>query len=35
MVFTTWQQRRAERLAASRPDQEELPLPAVPVQAAT
>ena len=36
MVFTTWQQRRAERLAEVRPDQEALaPLPAPPVQAAT
>jgi spermidine/putrescine transport system permease protein len=36
MIFTTWQQRRAERMAAVRPDQENLaPLPAVPVQAAT
>ncbi len=35
MVFTTWQQRRAEKLAEVRPDQEEMPLPALPVQAAT
>jgi spermidine/putrescine transport system permease protein len=35
MVFTTWQQQRAERLAEVRPDQEEAPLPAVPAQAAT
>ncbi len=34
MAFTTWQQRRAERLAAVRPDQEEIPLAAVPAQAA-
>ena len=30
MVFTTWQQRRAEKMAEVRPDQEEAPLPAVP-----
>ncbi|MGD9737163.1 MAG: ABC transporter permease, partial [Solirubrobacterales bacterium] len=35
MVFTTWQQRRGERMAAVRPDQEEAPIPAVPAQAAT
>lgn len=35
MVFTTWQQRRAERMAEVRPDQEEVPIPALPAQAAT
>jgi len=35
MVFTTWQQRRAEKLAEVRPDQEEAPVPAIPAQAAT
>jgi spermidine/putrescine transport system permease protein len=35
MIFTTWQQRRAERLAEVRPDQEEAPIPAIPAQAAT
>lgn len=35
MVFTTWQQRRAEKMAEIRPDQEEAPMPAIPAQAAT
>jgi spermidine/putrescine transport system permease protein len=36
MIFTTWQQRRAEKLAEVRPDQEEAAvLPRAPVQAAT
>ncbi len=35
MIFTTWQQRRAERMAAVRPEQEEAPLPVVPATAAT
>jgi spermidine/putrescine transport system permease protein len=35
MIFTTWQQRRAEKLAEVRPDQEEAPVPAIPAQAAT
>jgi spermidine/putrescine transport system permease protein len=35
MVFTTWQQRRAERMAAIRPEQEEALTPLPPVQAAT
>jgi spermidine/putrescine transport system permease protein len=33
MIFTTLQQRRAERMASVRPDQEEIPMP--PVSAAT
>jgi spermidine/putrescine transport system permease protein len=35
MVFTTWQQRRAEKLAAVRPDQEEAPVPVLGATAAT
>jgi spermidine/putrescine transport system permease protein len=35
MVFTTLQQRRAEKLAAIRPDQETVAIPNPPVQAAT
>lgn len=35
MVFTTLQQRRAERMAEVRPDQEEVVVPRLPAQAAT
>jgi hypothetical protein len=35
MGFTTWQQRRAERMASIRPDQEELPPAALTEIAAT
>ncbi len=35
MAFTTWQQRRAEKMAEVRPDQEEAPLPALGAAAAT
>lgn len=33
MVFTTWQQRRAEKMAQVRPDQEDVPMPVVPAAA--
>jgi len=35
MAFTTWQQRRAEKLAEVRPEQEAVAVPNPPVQAAT
>ena len=35
MGFTTWQQRRAEKIASVRPDQEDAPLPIAGVTAAT